>query len=91
MPVPAGPAPDPSGSAGGKEKVRVSEVCVRCVSPFSPPGWGAGYAARCIVPWHLGGRAVRKKAVYKLVSASPSLPGVISSPPHESTQGLYLI
>lgn len=41
MPVPAGPAPDPSGSAGGKERVRVSEVCVRCPSPFGPLGAGA--------------------------------------------------
>lgn len=56
MPVPAGPAPDPSGSAGGKERVRVSEVCMRCPFPFGP--LGAGVLGT--LPWHLGGRAVRK-------------------------------
>lgn len=54
-------------------------------------GWGARYSARCTLPWRLGGRAVRKKGVCKLVSASPLPPGVISSPPSESTQGLYWI
>lgn len=41
MPVPAGPAPDPSGSAGGKERTCVSEVCVKHPLPLGPlGGWG---------------------------------------------------
>lgn len=41
MPVPAGPAPDPSGSAGGKERGWVSEVYVRNPPPLGPlGGWG---------------------------------------------------
>lgn len=38
--MPAGPAPDPSGSAGGKERGRVSEVCVRHPPPLGPLGGG---------------------------------------------------
>lgn len=38
MPVPAGPAPDPSGSAGGKERGWVSEVYVRNPPPLGPLG-----------------------------------------------------
>lgn len=41
MPTPAGPAPDPSGSAGGKEeRGRVSEVYGRHPPPLGPLGGG---------------------------------------------------
>lgn len=45
MPMPAGPAPDPSGSAGGKERGRVSEVGVRGPPPLGPQGVGMGLSS----------------------------------------------